>query len=165
MNVRESFGPLHLMPALQHRRHSGLLRSHLFFFSIKTEPKSITRTTEQYPYLLAASAAFITSLRSSRVKRHGATWRLADNLRVSHVGYSFSRTRSVTAKYVFEENLKKQSKYTDCLSCAVHGSPRIPPIRRTSPRMEVTAPQRSIFLWRFLHTTQLVRNLGSLFVE
>jgi hypothetical protein len=149
MNVRESFGPLHLMPALQHRRHSGLLRSHLLFFSINTESKSITRGTEQYPYLLAASAAFIASLRSSRVKRHGATWRLADNLRVSHVGYSFSRTRSVTAKYVFGVNFTKQSAYTDCLSCAVHDYPRIPSVRHPSPKMEVTAPQRSIISLAF----------------
>lgn len=34
MNVRESFGPLHLIPALQHRRHSGLLRSHLLFSAL-----------------------------------------------------------------------------------------------------------------------------------
>lgn len=34
MNVRESFGPLHLIPVLQHRRHSGLLRSHLLFSAL-----------------------------------------------------------------------------------------------------------------------------------
>jgi hypothetical protein len=61
----------------------------LIVFSINTESKHITLGTEQYAYLLAASAAFIASLRSSRVKRHGATWRLADNLRVSNVGGFF----------------------------------------------------------------------------
>ena len=38
INVRGSFGPLHLIPALQHRRHSGLLRSHLLFSALIQSP-------------------------------------------------------------------------------------------------------------------------------
>ncbi|KAJ6017055.1 hypothetical protein N7451_000434 [Penicillium sp. IBT 35674x] len=78
---------------------------------------------DQYPYLFAASTAFIAPLRSSWVKRHGATWRLADSLRVSSDGHLLQWC-SVTAR-IFE-------------SYVVHGYPMT--FASASPKTEVTAP-------------------------